>query len=261
MPPLRPSAFDGVPEIYDRSRPRYPAQLYADLWSAIPGDGPLDIVEVGAGTGQATIDLLPRASSLVAVELGANLAGYLAAKFADDARLKVVAAGFEDAELAAHSFDLVASATAFHWVDPAVRMVKAHDILRPGGTLAIITTVQIESDVDRGYFKRSFPIYKRYWPDEREIPGEPEGFIPDFAPEMEASGLFEDVRFWKYRYDQRYDTAQYLDLVRSYSNTNDLPPDDRERFLADLAAFIDAEFDGYVVRPLVIPLVVGRARA
>lgn len=260
MPALRPSAFDGVPEIYDRARPRYPAQLYAALWEYIGSDAPLDIVEVGAGTGQATIDLLPRARSLVAIELGPNVAEFLAAKFANEARVRVMSAAFEDAGIPPGSCDLVASATAFHWVDPAVRMKKAHSLLRPGGTLAIVTTVQIESEVDRGYFERSFPVYARYWPEERPGRGEPEDFIPDFAPEMEQSGLFDDVRYWKYRYDQRYTTAQYLDLVRSYSNTNDLPADIRERFLGDLAAFIDAEFDGHVVRPLVIPLVCGRAR-
>ncbi len=259
MPPLRPSAFDGVPEIYDRVRPLYPPQLYADLFDYIGNPAPLDVVEIGPGTGQATVDLLPRANSLVAIELGGSIAAYLAKKFAHEPRLRVVNAAFEDAELPSHAFDLVASATAFHWIDPAVRLVKSIEILRPGGTLAIMTTVQIESDVDRGYFERSYSIYDRYWPGGRHMPAEPEDFVPENAPMLEASGLFKDVRSWKYRWDQRYDTARYLDLVRSYSNTNDLAADAREQFLADLEAFIDSEFDGYVVRPLVMTLVTGKA--
>jgi SAM-dependent methyltransferase len=37
-------------------------------------------------------------------------------------------------------FDLVVSATAFHWVDPDVGWAKAARLLRPGGWLALLTT-------------------------------------------------------------------------------------------------------------------------
>jgi SAM-dependent methyltransferase len=37
-------------------------------------------------------------------------------------------------------FDLIVSATAFHWVDSGVGLAKAARLLRPGGWLALLTT-------------------------------------------------------------------------------------------------------------------------
>ena len=51
-------------------------------------------------------------------------------------RVAVVVSPFEEWPLPAKPFDLVVSATAFHWVDPEIRVVKAADALRPGGVLA-----------------------------------------------------------------------------------------------------------------------------
>jgi hypothetical protein len=63
---------------------------------------------------------------------------------------------------------------------------------------------------------------------------------------------------YRYRWDQTYPTEMYADLVRSYSNTQAMPRDQREALIADLCALIDAEFDGYVIRPLIVTLVAGR---
>ena len=87
------------------------------------------------------------------------------------------------------------------------------------------------------------------------------GVRPEAFGEVSGSGLFEDVRLWRYPWDQRYSTAEYADLVRSYSNTQSLGPKRGEELIADLAALVDAEFEGYVVRPLVITLVAARRPA
>jgi hypothetical protein len=143
-----------------------------------------------------------------------------------------------------------------------VRMRKPHALLAPGGMLAVIDTNQVNSDVDRGYFERSHPIYARYWPEQPEYRGGPDPDVePPILEEIRASGLFEDVRLWRYRWDQRYEVDAYIDLVRSYSNTNGLAPDVRERFLHDIRTMVAAEPESCVIRPLVITLVAGRRRA
>lgn len=253
------SAFDSAPEIYNRARPEYPPPLFDDLVGTLPERAaPLRIVEVGPGTGQATGALLARGARVTAVELGSNLAAFLARKFRAQPNLTVVNARFEDAALAEGAWDVVVSATAYHWVAPDARMRKPHALLAPGGVLAVIDTTQVRSDADRGYFKRSHPIYLRYWPDQvyRESP-EPDVDPPIFE-EIRASGLFEDVRIHRYRWDQVYDADAYIDLVRSYSNTYDLTPEVREQFVRDIRAMVVSEEGGFVLRPLVITLVTGR---
>ena len=259
--PVPDSLFDAAAEAYDRARPSYPDALFDDLETYAGSIGRREVIEVGPATGQATRSLLARGGHVTAVELGPSLAAFLATKYADEPRLTVVNAAFEDAPLPEASADLVFSATAYHWVNAAVRMSRPHALLRPGGVLAVVDTNQVHDDAaDRRYFERSQPLYARYWPDQTTYrPGpEPQDVVPPIYEEMRASGLFEDLRLWRYRWDQRYDVNAYMDLVLSYSNTWQLAPDAREAFLRDLRTFVAAEEGSYVLRPLVITLVVGR---
>ncbi|MGH2816652.1 MAG: class I SAM-dependent methyltransferase, partial [Actinomycetota bacterium] len=66
-----------------------------------------------------------------AVELGAALAAVARRNLARFPAVEVVTAPFEDWPLPEEPFDLVLAATAFHWIDPGVRVVKAADALRP----------------------------------------------------------------------------------------------------------------------------------
>ena len=66
--------FNEVPELYDRVRPGYPAELFADL-VAITGMGQeSSVLEVGCGTGQATRSLAALGCSVTAVEPGEGTA-------------------------------------------------------------------------------------------------------------------------------------------------------------------------------------------
>jgi SAM-dependent methyltransferase len=255
-------AFDQVPEVYDRVRPSYPEPLFDELFSYLRLAGPATILEVGAGTGKATRSLLERGASVTAIEIGAHLADFLRTKLSPDfpGCLEVVNAPFEQCDLPAGHFDAVVSATAFHWLDPALRLSRSRDVLRPAGALAIIDTNQIAADADRGYFDRTFPIYQRYRPDEERIETPGEDVVPKAFDEVAASGLFDDVQLHRYRWDQTYATADYADLVRSYANTQAMEPGPREALIAELCEVIDWEYDGYVVRPLVMTLTLGRRR-
>jgi SAM-dependent methyltransferase len=259
------SPFDGVADVYDRVRPLYPDRLYSDLFHYLGGDaeepGTLATVEIGPGTGQATGALLKRGATVAAVEPGPRLAVFLREKFADQPRLVVINERFEDAPLPTEVADLVFAATSFHWVDREVRYEKTLATLRPGGVLAIVHGHQIASEADRGYFAASQPIYARYFGQD-ETPTLPdEDVTPSEVGEIIDHGGFEAVELFRYRFDQRYSTSEYADLVRSYSGTQQMAADLRGPFIADLSAFIEGEFDGTVVRPLVLTLLLARKRA
>ena len=258
------SWFDGVAEIYDRARPSYPERLYSDLFHYIGGDRedpkPLATVEIGPGTGQATGALLKRGATVAAIEPGPQLAAFLRAKFPNEPRLVVINERFEDAPLPEGIADLVLAATSFHWLDRGVRYEKTLATLRPGGVLAIIHGHQIASDADRGYFAASQPIYDRYFRGDEHYEPPNEEVTPSEVGEIIDTGAFEQVELFRYRFDQRYTTSEYADLVRSYSGTRQMPERSREPFIADLSSFIDAEFDGYVVRPMVLTLLLARKK-
>ena len=107
----------------------------------------------------------------------------------------------------------------------------------------------------------SQPIYRQYFPDEPSPPASPgRDIVPTIFEELRQSDLFEGVQLHRYNWDQHYKAAQYIDLVRSYSGTAKMDAANREAFLAALASLIESEFDGYVVRPLVITLVCATRR-
>ena len=251
------SLFDEVAVLYDRVRPSYPEPIFDALLTECGSPRP-DVVEIGPGTGKATAALLERGARVLGVEPGPQLSAFLREKFAGR-QLTVLTATFEEAQLPSANCDIVLAATSFHWVREDVRLRKAHAILRPGGLVAVINTVQIPSDVDRGYFARSQAIYERYFPDEAETPLPGDDATPDEFAQIAASDLFAEPLLQRYRWDQRYPTADYADLVRSYSVSARMHPEARESLIAELSALINAEFDGYVVRPLVITLVTARA--
>ena len=265
MPAMPESQFDWDPANYDRARPSYPEALFDALWAYLDPAARARpaTIEVGPGTGQATQALLARGAQVTAIELGPRLVAFLTQKFQDDPNLSVMNAAFEDAPLPTPVWDLVCSATAYHWIPTAQRMTRPHALLRSGGVLAIIDTIQVQDDdADHGYFERSQPVYARYWSNQTTFQPSPlpDEVEPPILAEVRASGLFDDVQLWRYRWDQHYDADAYMALVRSYSNTYELPPHTREQFLADLRAFVDAEDGARVVRPLVITLVAGRRR-
>ena len=67
------ATFDQAAELYDRARPRYPPALFEDL-ADVTGIGPGSrVLEIGPGTGQATLSLAERGCRVVAVELGPDL--------------------------------------------------------------------------------------------------------------------------------------------------------------------------------------------
>jgi SAM-dependent methyltransferase len=137
------TTFEEVPELYDRARPVYPPQIFDDLvaLAGLSEDG--RIVEIGCGTGQATLPLAERGFEIVCVELGAGLAAIARQKLGPFPKVEIVNALFETWEPSVGGFDAVVAFTAFHWIDPEVRFAKVARMLGEGGALAVVATQHV----------------------------------------------------------------------------------------------------------------------
>ncbi|MGW8981362.1 class I SAM-dependent methyltransferase [Streptomyces parvus] len=254
--------FDDDAELYDRARPGYPAELYddlADLAGAVPGSR---VLEIGCGTGQATVPLAGRGCRITAVEAGPRMAAIARRNLAASPAAEVVTAEFESWPLPAEPFDVVLAATAFHWIDPAVRAPRAAEALRPGGALAVVRSQHVMGGTEE-FFVEVQRCYERF------DPATPPGLRPpaagevdnsDHAEEVAWSGRFGRTVFRRYERDLTYTTAEYLDVLRTYSGHRALPEAARSGLLACVAGLIDGRHGGRVTKRYLIELGVSLRR-
>ncbi|SRR6266567_4909645 len=124
--------FNEAPELYDRVRPTYPDELFADLAAITGMDRGSSVLEVGCGTGQATRSLAALGCTVTAIEPGAGMAALARHRLAAFRDVEVETSAFEEWDDGGRRFDVLVSASAWHWVDPAVGWRRAHDLLHPG---------------------------------------------------------------------------------------------------------------------------------
>ncbi|MGB3292737.1 MAG: class I SAM-dependent methyltransferase [Phormidesmis sp.] len=125
----RSQAFDQIAQLYDTARPSYPPQLVEDLVAIAQLPTTAQILEIGTGTGKATLPLAQRGYHIQCLEPGSHLAAIAAENLHPYPNVKIQTVAFEDWPLQSAAYDLVMSAQAFHWVDPAVGYLKAAQAL------------------------------------------------------------------------------------------------------------------------------------
>src|ERR1700737_2130369 len=191
------STFDEAADLYDRARPGSPPELFNDLADIADLRPGARILEIGPGTGQATVPLAERKFQITAIELGPNLAAVARRMLARFPNVAVTVAAFETWPLPPESFDAVVSATAFHWLDPSVRVTKAADALRVGGVLATIATHHIDGGHAQ-FFIELQDCYRRWFPESPGVRLPPAAEISADSAELEHSGRFEPPTFRRY---------------------------------------------------------------
>src|SRR5579862_1847603 len=131
------TTFESAAASYQQARPEYPAELYDELIRLAglrPGG---QLLEIGCATGKATVPLARRGFRVTCVELGRELAAQARRQLAGYPGVTINDGAFETwLPPTGVQYQLVFAATAWHWLDPAVRFRKAWDVLAPGGHLA-----------------------------------------------------------------------------------------------------------------------------
>ena len=245
-------SFNEAVDIYDRIRPSYPVDLFDALFQVLPSEP--NIVEVGPGTGQATKDLLARGAKVHAVEIGPAMAAKLRSNLVSD-RLRVSIGDFEVIAIPSGAADAVFSATAYHWISRRARTDRPATILRPGGIVAIVDVIQVDSRDDAGFFAASQPVYERYEPCHTGDPAPTRRRVdPAIRVELEADRRFGHVAVRLYDWNQTYSAADYRQLMLSYSGTQMMDEPDRHGLLDEIETLIRNDFGGVVTRPLVVTL-------
>ena len=253
--------FDEVATAYQAARPEYPAALYEDLLAVTalpPGDR---ILEIGCATGKATLPLARRGFAITCIELGADLARAARANLAAY-DVAVVAGTFESwRPPAGERFGLVFAATAWHWIDPAVRYQRAWAALRPGGHLAFWSASHVFPDGGDPIFDELQGVYDEIGESKPDDAGQPRpGQLPDQAAGIEASGLFDVVHVGQFDWEIRYTADQYIALLNTFSGHIAMAGWQRDRLFSFIRATLAERPDGLLRRHWGAVLQVARRR-
>ncbi len=228
------TTFDAAAEFYQRARPEYPDRLFdrlLEVTGLLPGDR---VLEVGAGTGKATLPLARRGLRVTAIEPGATLAAQ-AGRNVSGLPVEVVNARFEDWKGPPGEFAAVVAATAWHWVDPRLRYQRAARALQPGGHLAIWGAQHVFPVQGDSFFEELQEVYdaigeNRLEETQRPAPGE----LAEQTSEIEGSGRFDVVAVDHFDWTVDYTADTYIDLLRTFSGHIAMATVDRERLFAEI---------------------------
>lgn len=217
--------YKGIAGIYDEIRPSYPEKLIEDVICKANLKLNDRLLEIGAGTGKATIQFAGKGFTINAIEIGKDMAEMLNDKCANYPKITVDVSSFE--EWNCHNnqkYDMIYSAQAFHWIDKNIKYKKCHELLKDNGYLILFwynpsneklpTTKEIQEKIDgivnnyvSDYFVDNGKPQRRehdgvYKEDERKT-------------EIESSGLFGLVEKTEYTHETRNNANQYLKVMKS----------------------------------------------
>ncbi len=210
-------AFGGVVDAYDRARPTYPQE--AAEW--LVGREAATVLELGAGTGKLTAQLLDLGHEVVATDPDRAMLDRLSRNLPE---ARTIVASAEDLPLGTGAYDVVVAAQAFHWFDLDRALPEIARVLRPGGHLALVWNQRDES----------IPWVRRLG----RIIGTQEQ-LDDPTEALAASDLFGDVEDTSFTHWQQVDRKSIQDLVLSRSNIAVLDEEGRAAKLAEVLALYD----------------------
>jgi SAM-dependent methyltransferase len=250
--------FGAAAQAYDAVRPGYPTRLVHALIARADLGGSSKVLEIGCGTGQLTRDLARTGCEILCLEPSSELARLARRNFSGFPKVQVREELFEQFDVAAGTFDLVAAATSFHWLDPETRCDKACRALLPGGTLAILTNVH--PGPLSGFFELVQVVYRAIAPEMAHSGGrsETQTWSEELSAELARCGLFEAVETLTEAWSQRLGGDQYVTLLETFSLQRQLPEAQRRRLFTAIGRFIDEEFCGFIDHPYLTTLCMAR---
>jgi SAM-dependent methyltransferase len=240
------TSFEEVPELYDSARPGYPEQVFDDLAELARLPEAARIVEIGCGTGQATIPLAERGYRVTCVELGEQLAAFARRKLSAFPSVEIVNADFEEWQPGEAGYDAVVAFTAFHWLDPELRYANSAALLRPGGSLAVVATQHVLTEDGDQFFAEVQEDYVALTDEQDESPPPHPDEVPDLTAEIDASGRFRSVAVRRYLWDTIYTADDYLAVLDTYSGHRALAAGTRRRLYDSIRRRIENRPGGRV---------------
>jgi SAM-dependent methyltransferase len=246
---LRARTFDEIAELFDQGRRECPAFLIDDLFAlAEVKPSEARVLEVGCGTGQATLPLARRGCTIVCVEMGANLARIARGKLASFPNVHIVNSPFENWDPNGAQFDMVFAMTSWHWIDPLMRYSQAAGALRPRAVLAFTTGGHAFPPGFDPFFSQIQKCYDAIGHGGISWPPPPPDEVPDSREEIERSGYFHDVRIARRVWTEEFTADDYVAMMSTASDHHLMEPAKRDLLFTEMRRLIAQRPSGRITR-------------
>jgi SAM-dependent methyltransferase len=229
-----PRAVSGfaAAEAYELGRPSYPPEAITDLAREFRLDAGSTVLDLAAGTGKLTRELVSHAGRVIAVEPSRGMLEVVRARLPQvDAR----AGSAEAIPVPDGAVHAVFVGQAFHWFDTAVACAEIARVLVPRGGLALLWNRAEWNDDDLPWHSEFASLSRPYRRAAGEFPG------AQWREELERTGLFEPLRSSEVEFVQRRDPEGFVALVASWSWIANLPGEEHARFLAQVRELIGGQ--------------------
>ena len=243
--------FDTVASAYEKMRPGYPEALYRAVFDYAPVGAGSCVLEIGGGGGQATEPVLKVGCELTAVEYGAQFSALLRQKFACYPTFSVVTGKFEDVALLGATYDLIFSASAFHWIPEEIGYPRVYDLLKPGGAFARFANHPFRDKGNPALSRRIDELYAQYYypyhgKEPRVLQEYTEQQAAERARVAERYG-FSDIRFALFYRTRTFTAKEYVALLGTYSDHIAMECTVRETFFSAVEQAINHHGGTYTV--------------
>jgi SAM-dependent methyltransferase len=244
------NVFNDIISDYEIARPGYTSELFTDIveYSMIKNDA--KILEIGSGPGQATDYFVKNRYSITGLEIGEKQVQYLSEKYSEYTNFNSICTSFEDFKCDKDTYNLIFSATAFHWIKPEIGYPKIYNLLKRNGVMAVFWHMSSIIEPKTEMLNQIRNIFRKYAPelDTYITMKEAEDLHDLRISEIGTNNLFDKPVTKIYRWDDEYTTQRYLKLINSYSDFHSLSDDKRQAILDNIADYIDSK-EGKIVVP------------
>lgn len=223
--------------IYDKYRPTYIDDLFEDIFQMIDLNPNSEVLEIGIGTGQATKPILETGCNILALEIGDQLASFTKEKFQEYSNFKIENTSFEDSNLYENSYDLVFSASAFHWIPEEFGYSKVFKILKPNGIFARFANHPYPARDNLELFEAIQQCYRKYLPDSKpslEYTEEKARIRADLSKKYG----FIDSKYNIYKRRRTHNAQEYVKLLDTMHDHIALDENLRKMLFNDIEATI-----------------------
>lgn len=221
--------FDNNYKLYDKVRPEYPDALYDDILTYKPLVKSSRVFEIGIGTGKATQFFIDFRCQIASVEPGPKMAKFVRNKYKDYDDFSCYNMTFEKYMGMNNTFDLIYSATAFHWLDQKIAFEKSFKLLKSDGVLARFayhagrdtSHPELMAEIDK--------LYAEYMPSDKEYKPYSEHEAKE-AAFLAVDYGFTDIQYKIYNFEKSFTADDYIKLLSTYPDHMKLEETTRKEF-------------------------------